>query len=244
MSAGGSRAYQASSAAEAQPARDPAMEDILASIRRIISDDQRALGLGEIQPSRTASRRPNEDTGHARPSIDRELQRLTAIRPRLAETDEPAEPYGPARPVLPPREHERASRELDLDDERTTRGADHGAREDEFPLRGAGRPPRDTGRNNGDPRLRYPEPSPPPVDYRPHSQTGDRLTSRSVDASVGSAFDALTASIAHRARTMEEVVAEMLRPMLREWLDDNLPGLVEQLVRSEIERVVRGGRRE
>ena len=41
-------------------------------------------------------------------------------------------------------------------------------------------------------------------------------------------------------RTLEDLVVEMLRPMLREWLDDNLPGMVERLVRAEIERVARG----
>jgi cell pole-organizing protein PopZ len=34
----------------------------------------------------------------------------------------------------------------------------------------------------------------------------------------------------------------MMRPMLKTWLDDNLPALVERLVRTEIERVARGGR--
>ena len=37
-------------------------------------------------------------------------------------------------------------------------------------------------------------------------------------------------------------MGEMLRPMLKHWIDDNLPGLVERLVRAEIERVSRGGR--
>jgi cell pole-organizing protein PopZ len=41
---------------------------------------------------------------------------------------------------------------------------------------------------------------------------------------------------------MEETVKELLRPMLKQWLDDNLPPLVERLVRAEIERVARGGR--
>ncbi len=41
---------------------------------------------------------------------------------------------------------------------------------------------------------------------------------------------------------MEETVRDLLRPMLKQWLDDNLPPLVERLVRSEIERVARGGR--
>ena len=43
-----------------------------------------------------------------------------------------------------------------------------------------------------------------------------------------------------RARTLEDLVKEMLRPMLKSWLDDNLPGLVERIVRAEIERVSRG----
>jgi cell pole-organizing protein PopZ len=42
---------------------------------------------------------------------------------------------------------------------------------------------------------------------------------------------------------LHEYAREMLRPMLRAWLDDNLPTLVERLVRAEIERVARGGRR-
>jgi cell pole-organizing protein PopZ len=42
-------------------------------------------------------------------------------------------------------------------------------------------------------------------------------------------------------RTIEDVVRELLRPMLKSWLDDNLPAMVERLVRSEIERVSRRG---
>jgi hypothetical protein len=41
------------------------------------------------------------------------------------------------------------------------------------------------------------------------------------------------------SRKLEEIVAEMLRPLLRTWLDDNLPLLVERLVQAEIARVVR-----
>jgi uncharacterized protein len=43
------------------------------------------------------------------------------------------------------------------------------------------------------------------------------------------------------ARTLQDLVREMLRPMLKSWLDDNLPTLVERLVLAEIERVA-GGR--
>jgi cell pole-organizing protein PopZ len=41
---------------------------------------------------------------------------------------------------------------------------------------------------------------------------------------------------------IEDSVKEMLRPMLKQWLDDNLPGIVERLVRQEIERVARSRR--
>jgi cell pole-organizing protein PopZ len=42
------------------------------------------------------------------------------------------------------------------------------------------------------------------------------------------------------AETLEDMMREMLRPMLRAWLDDNLPSMVERLVREEIERIKRG----
>jgi cell pole-organizing protein PopZ len=41
---------------------------------------------------------------------------------------------------------------------------------------------------------------------------------------------------------IEDSVRELLRPMLKTWLDDNLPGMVERLVRQEIERMARGQR--
>lgn len=44
-------------------------------------------------------------------------------------------------------------------------------------------------------------------------------------------------------RSIEDMAQEMLKPMLQDWLEDNLPTLVERLVREEIERVARGPRR-
>ncbi|TXG83208.1 MAG: DUF2497 domain-containing protein [Sphingomonadales bacterium] len=43
--------------------------------------------------------------------------------------------------------------------------------------------------------------------------------------------------------TLEGVVREMLRPMLKEWLDRNLPDIVEQMVAREISRIAGGGGR-
>jgi uncharacterized protein len=68
-----------------------------------------------------------------------------------------------------------------------------------------------------------------------------QLLSGATTAAVDSAFNALAQTVlVQNARTLEDLVREMLRPMLKTWLDDNLPGLVERLVRGEIERVARG----
>ena len=40
-------------------------------------------------------------------------------------------------------------------------------------------------------------------------------------------------------RTLEDLVQEMLRPMLKEWLGKNLPSMVERLVEREIVRLTR-----
>ncbi|MFU0503682.1 PopZ family protein [Pseudaminobacter sp. NGMCC 1.201702] len=58
---------------------------------------------------------------------------------------------------------------------------------------------------------------------------------------VAAAFGELSEAFAARSRkTFDDMAAEMMRPMLQDWLDNNLPTLVERLVREEIERVARG----
>ena len=69
----------------------------------------------------------------------------------------------------------------------------------------------------------------------------DRLLSPRTDEAVKAAFDRLAHTIfTDQVQTLEEMVKDMMRPMLQHWLDDNLPVLVERLVREEIERVSRG----
>ncbi len=48
------------------------------------------------------------------------------------------------------------------------------------------------------------------------------------------------AFISSRQRNFDEMAEEMIRPMLQDWLDNNLPTLVERLVREEIERIAQG----
>ncbi|MFJ6325391.1 MULTISPECIES: PopZ family protein [unclassified Rhizobium] len=70
------------------------------------------------------------------------------------------------------------------------------------------------------------------------------LMSEVAGAQVSRSFEELAAIVdGGPRRSLDELAQEMLRPMLQEWLDDNLPTLVERLVREEIERVARGPRR-
>jgi cell pole-organizing protein PopZ len=75
---------------------------------------------------------------------------------------------------------------------------------------------------------------PPPAPSAP-------ILSQSTVSAVESAFNTLAHTVlSSNARTLEDLVKEMLRPMLKSWLDDTLPGLVERIVKAEIERVSRG----
>lgn len=70
------------------------------------------------------------------------------------------------------------------------------------------------------------------------------IVSPAVGEQVARSFGDLALAIDSSARrSFDEIAEDMLRPMLQEWLDDNLPTLVERLVREEIERVARGPRR-
>ena len=84
---------------------------------------------------------------------------------------------------------------------------------------------------------RAPAAEPPPMEMAVQAPMLSRTTVNAVE----SAFNTLANTVlSNNARTLEDLVKEMLRPMLKSWLDDNLPGLVERIVKAEIERVSRG----
>lgn len=83
----------------------------------------------------------------------------------------------------------------------------------------------------------YYQPAPPP--HQP------RMLSNHAEAATQSAFRHLSESLFAQGmggRSLEDVTRELLRGMLKQWLDENLPPLVERLVREEIARVARNGR--
>jgi uncharacterized protein len=70
------------------------------------------------------------------------------------------------------------------------------------------------------------------------------LLSEDATLAASGSFNELAESLMTQAmgeRSIEDVTQDMLRGMLKSWLDANLPSLVERLVREEIERVARRG---
>lgn len=92
-----------------------------------------------------------------------------------------------------------------------------------------------------------PEPPRPGVVSAAPPIRDDRLVSSAVSDAAATAFARLNAArdrggpetaIGRGDKTLEDIVRELLRPLLQAWLDENLPGLVERLVQKEIARVV------
>jgi cell pole-organizing protein PopZ len=73
------------------------------------------------------------------------------------------------------------------------------------------------------------------------SDLAERLLEPTTDAAVRHTFSRIThMPIGNEGLTIEALMRDMLRPMLKEWLDENLPTLVERMVEKEIARVSRG----
>src|SRR5579863_267752 len=78
-----------------------------------------------------------------------------------------------------------------------------------------------------EPETASPDPAPAPADEAP-------LMSEEAEDEIVASFHSLSENIAAHGREVAEKMArEMLRPMLKEWIDENLPAMVERLVRAE-----------
>jgi uncharacterized protein len=94
-----------------------------------------------------------------------------------------------------------------------------------------------TDQETGETKLAW-QSSRQPLGAKPTSDPG--LLSREATAAIGSTINTLTETVRKGEPTLEGVVREALRPMLKSWLDENLPGVVQRIVQVEIERVIRG----
>lgn len=185
-------------------AQEPTMEEILASIRRIISEDD--------APAAEATPAPEPEP-------------------------EPAPVVMDATPPVPEPEPEEEEEEiLDLTDRYEAPAAE----------------------TIGDLDVTAPadpEPEPFPTSFaepeRPAPSTPaepyDSLVGDSAAAASASAFAGLSAAFRQPepvptggvGPTIDDLARSLLRPMLKDWLDANLPGIVEAAVRKEVERIAR-----
>jgi uncharacterized protein len=223
-------------------AQEPSMEEILASIRRIIADDD--------------ATKPTKAPGTTAPA----KQPVTAAAPNgpAPPTSQAAAPLPPAapkpaalKPAVPPPAAANSQDEIDAM-----------LAELDGPPKAAPKPmtPQPTASQaevldltEAMAASETPPPGPVPsfrtidgtsdvvFSTKPEPPPDRSLISNETIAAVDSAFNTLAHTvIGQNARTLEDLVKEMLRPMLKSWLDDNLPSMVERIVRAEIERVSRG----
>jgi uncharacterized protein len=227
-----------------QPARaqEPSMEEILASIRRIIADDDATKTAQRPSESPRTEAPPQVETppqveAPPPPAPPPPVQQVYAAPPPPAPRIEPEPPSVVEEPVSFDQETvaEQSADILDLTESMTAMPESGPPAAQFCAIDGNS----DVGFDEA-PELE-PEPVPfPPAPARAYDEQG-RLISGATSAAVDSAFNALAQTVlSQNARTLEDLVREMLRPMLKSWLDDNLPGMVERMVRAEIERVSRG----
>ena len=88
-----------------------------------------------------------------------------------------------------------------------------------------------------------PEPAPAPRFTAPPADDSDALLEDEVAGKAAGALGQLMGSMAiGNGATLESIVRELLRPMLKEWLNENLPGIVEAKVEEEVKRISRMAR--
>ncbi len=208
---------------QAAKVQEPSMEEILASIRRIIADDDgKATKAAEPAPAPVAPAPrpvpPPRPVANTQDDVD---AMLADLEPPVANPPATAEPEPEPEPTPPP-----AAEVLVLTEDMAAQAAQPAPEQ-----------PAGFRTIEGGSDVVFSEGS----DARRMAASGDQLLSTTTVAAVDSAFNSLAHTIlGNNARTLEDLVKEMLRPILKAWLDDNLPGMVERIVRSEIERVSRG----
>ena len=259
---------------------EPSMEDILASIRRIVADDDISadvaatdtrpasvsLSASDDKPPTVAAFPAEKTSATGSVEAGGNLLGRTTVMDRRADIDallaelEASEAGFPAEAGGTPKDHKIPDPEIVAD------GTDEIGAQDTL------LPDNDEIASQSDDlerdilelteemakRERWPAPNAMPVAAAQQApedeeaiqsapgEAGDAtltqpMLSQATAAAVESAFNSLASTVlGDNARTLEGLVREMLRPMLKSWLDDNLPGIVERVVRAEIERVSRG----
>lgn len=174
----------------AQP--EPSMEEILASIRRIISEDEEEGGAQSAPAAAAPQPEPVAEPVQAEPiETAPELVSEEGDEPLAEIVDEPAEVFG----------EDEAHPHLETEDVEMIKNNVAEAMNDDAAI------------------------------------VGDASAS-----AASSAFQSLSQSLrvsTGEGRTLEDIVTELLKPMIKDWLDANLPAIVEEKVEDEVQRLAR-----
>jgi uncharacterized protein len=234
----------------AAKAHEPTMEEILASIRRIIADDEPAA---EAKPAAPAAKAAAPAPAAAKPAPAAPAAPAAAAEPAAAELgqdDIDAMLASFDSPAVPAKEEPAAKDEDVLELTKPVAKAAEAPEVDFREPEPEPEPEADEDAWAAVGAMEEEEAATPPPPAKPIStanlarEVGETLLAPEAGDAVASAFSSLAHTIlSQNARTLDDLVQEMLRPMLKSWLDDNLPTIVERLVRAEIERVSRGPRR-
>ncbi len=179
----------------AQP--EPSMEEILASIRRIISEDEEEAASAQEPASRVETGDEPGREASAESADEAELRQPEMASVEIIE-DEPLAEISDDAPGS--EAEDGAEHHLETEDVEMIKRNVSSAAYDE-------------------------------------SMLGEETA-----AAASNAFQSLSQSIrvaSGEGRTLEDVVTDMLKPMIKQWLDTNLPAIVEEKVEEEVQRVAR-----
>lgn len=188
--------------------QDPSIEEILASIHQIIAEGD------ENGADKTAAAAPEEATPEPEakpdPAAEAEEEDVLELTDRLPDAEpEPQEPAAPAAPDPEPEPEPVVEEELE--------------------------PPASAPEPEQEPPAPEPEPKPEPVE-------DSALLTEATQAAAAGALGKLQSHMAvarpgAQGHTLEDIARDLLTPMLRAWLDENLPDLIERLVADEIAKI-------
>lgn len=199
---------------EQEKDEEPSMEDILASIRRIISDDDdvaKPEESAEEEPEPEPEVVPVVEPAPAEEEVlelteddleDASQDDIDSMFDNVGDSDELVMEEEEEQEAEPEPEEEVEQKEEDIDDSKIVNIDDVDPAEDD-----------------------------------------DALIAEDVSKNIMGEFDALSALLttgySGSGNTLEDLVRELLRPMLKNWLEENLPPLAERMVAKEIARLAR-----
>ncbi|MEM9375060.1 MAG: DUF2497 domain-containing protein [Pseudomonadota bacterium] len=211
-----------------QAQKEPTMEEILSSIRKIIADD---------------------DAPGAEENAQTEIEDDLGMFDEPASADDDASVVETEEDVLAAisQSMEEATSELDVTDSASEESFDFVVEEDNFETFEEDDFEGVEDFSKADDTFETapePEPLPPVKEEKPMTAKAAPLTDTATVTAAAGALSKLLSNVefgeeAGGATTIEGLVREMLRPMLKEWLDENLPGIVEKHVEAEVQRIAR-----